>query len=244
MDGNNNMNTPPNNGANKRWNYDPVTGEPIFSNDVNLQETAAYPSNINRQGNPSNTDNTNILAAPTNQNTSNIQGSAPCPNSLSNQGAPISPINQNIQGAAPNPNNTNMQPPYPQAYQPTPEQIKQQQKIHDNSNNTALTLCIFSLCSWALGNVVLFGERVLTDIFGYYYTRYILPTSGFFLITGFVLAVIALIKYPKNTFAKILVAVYIIEVILLIILVIIAIVACVLVLRSCAMSCGDCLRIG
>ncbi len=172
MDGNNNMNTPPNNGANKSWNYDPVTGEPIFSNDVNLQ------------------------------------------------------------------------PPYPQAYQPTPEQIKQQQKIHDNSNNTALTLCIFSLCSWALGNVVLFGERILTDIFGYYYTRYILPTSGFFLIAGFVLAVIALIKYPKNTFAKVLVAVYIIEVILLIILVIIAIVACVLVLRSCAMSCGDCLRIG
>lgn len=85
-------------------------------------------------------------------------------------------------------------------------------------------LFIAALACWIIGNLLLFTEVAIV--------------AGFLLIPGFIIAIIAMEKYPGSKFAKLLTALFIIEII-------IVIVGILYVIHTC-MSClnGGCAEMG
>ena len=132
----------------------------------------------------------------------------------------------------------------PMTGQPTKEYLKKKQIYHDNTDSTAKKLCWASLISWITGNALLFGEDLFYAIFGEFYSKVVGPIAGLCLIAGLVLLIVALVNYPKNKFAKVLLIVYLLEIILVIIAFIMAVIACALLIESCFTGCYACYRIG
>ncbi|SDB67986.1 hypothetical protein [Butyrivibrio sp. INlla16] len=85
----------------------------------------------------------------------------------------------------------------------------------DDNNECGKDLCIAALACWIIGNLMLFTEVAIV--------------AGFLLIAGFVIALIAMEKYPDSKFAKILTILFVIEIIIVII--------CILYVIHTCMSC-------
>ncbi len=124
------------------------------------------------------------------------------------------------------------------------EMIKQQKKIQDNNSSECRYLCIASLACWLFSNFLFYFENMLHDLLGVVYDKILQPSTGLFLIAGYVFVVIALVKYPKNTFAKVLLVIYVIEIVFMVIVAVIAIIACATILSSCFGGYKGCFNIG
>lgn len=111
-------------------------------------------------------------------------------------------------------------------------------------NKEVTYLCFASLACWLLGNFLLFGDNLLSKAFGSFYTTVLMPSSGLFIIAAYVVDIIAAIRYPKNVFSKVLLAIYILEIVLIVIAIIATIVFCISIIPGCYESFQGCLNIG
>lgn len=105
-------------------------------------------------------------------------------------------------------------------------------------------LCLASLACWLLGNFLLLGDTLLSRIFGAFYTTVLMPSSGLFIIAAYVIDIIAVVRYPKNIFSKVLLAIYILEIVLIVIAIIATVVFCISIIPGCYESFQGCLSMG
>jgi hypothetical protein len=207
-----------NNTFNNTTGHDPVTGEPI--NDIPEGGPANGPVNFDPMAGAS----MNEIPVNGPMNFDPMTGE-PTPEYLERQRA----MQQGQAGAS--------QPgaPFPQG-QPGAPIDPSQQAAEDKKANT---LCYTSLASWIIGNLIAFWGGAYDSPFGEFISKYISPFSGLFLIAGMVLAIIAKVNYPKSKFAKALLIVYIVEIVLGILLLILAVVSCILIIDACFNDCGN-----
>ena len=180
------------NESNNNLKYDPITGQPIDDNPVEYNSAESYSAGPYSAGS---------YSAGTNPMGSNPSGVNP-------MGA--GPVMQN------NPANEPYIPLYPNIPTDRPltiEEInyinKQQQKIHDNNSPQAKKICFASLICWLISKANFMWLGGLSRGF-----EPVIAVLGFMDIIAYVLVIVALVKYPKNTWARVLGIIYLIEVII------------------------------
>ena len=80
-------------------------------------------------------------------------------------------------------------------------------EYEDNHDPKASILCICSIILLVLAHLSIF-------LFTWWLDLGIFPPIGLFFIAGFILAIIAKVKFPKNKTAKVLIIIYIIELVI------------------------------
>lgn len=108
--------------------------------------------------------------------------------------------------------------------------IKQNNVVQPKENDGATLLCILSLTFmyFAPGIIVAIGENHFPNIDS---------LGGLFPLVALVLMIVARVKYPNSTFAKVIMWIYIIQIIL-------AIIGFILLVAFCYIMCGDCQELG
>ncbi len=105
-------------------------------------------------------------------------------------------------------------------------------------------LCLLSLISWVIGNIMVFSKDILLNVVGDQCSEYITSLSGLFIIAGFVLAFIVNVRNSNDNIAKTLIKIYIAEIIIVIIVVAVIIIYNIYILASCLFNCGEIGNIG
>ncbi|WP_027206846.1 hypothetical protein [Butyrivibrio fibrisolvens] len=126
----------------------------------------------------------------------------------------------------------------------TKEAIKQQKKYNDNHSTTCRTLCMISLVCWALANLIFIVSDQFFDLLIDVMAIFTEVLPGLLLISGYVLAIIAIVRYPRSTFARVLVIIYITELILLFLMMLLLVIACSSAIGSCSREFISCLEMG
>lgn len=103
----------------------------------------------------------------------------------------------------------------------------------DKNDSTVETLCWASLICWLNGNLLFWKNSFFKDILGDFLQKIVDPLSGLFFIAGFILLIISLVNYPHSKFAKVLLIIYVLEIIIFIITFFLAFMACMLIIESC-----------
>lgn len=88
------------------------------------------------------------------------------------------------------------------------------------------TLCVISLLSWIAGNALVFVKD-----------KHIYPVVGFFLILAYVCVIVALARYSASKFAKILLGIYVTEIVIVFVAMIVQIIYGIYMIVSCIYSC-------
>lgn len=126
----------------------------------------------------------------------------------------------------------------------TKEAIKQQKKYNDNHSTICKTLCTISLVCWALANLIFIVSDQFFDLLIDVMAIFTEVLPGLLLISGYVLAIIAIVRYPRSTFARVLVIIYITELILLFLMMLLLVIACSNAIGSCSGEFISCLEMG
>ncbi|WP_248404652.1 hypothetical protein [Butyrivibrio fibrisolvens] len=124
------------------------------------------------------------------------------------------------------------------------EAIKQQKKYNDNHSATCKTLCTASLVCWALANLILIVSNQFFDLLIDVMAMFTEAVPGLLLISGYVLAIVAIVRYPRSTFARVLVIIYITELILFFLMMLLLVIACSSAIGSCSGGFISCLEMG
>ena len=111
-------------------------------------------------------------------------------------------------------------------------------------NKKAGSLCWIALICWLLGHIGLVLLDLLERELPIPYDGYVAPVVGMLFVVGFILAIIARVTFPDSKFAKVLVEIFIVEVIMIIALIIFFLISCSLALKSCESDCIGCLNMG
>ena len=132
----------------------------------------------------------------------------------------------------------------------TPEMQMQFQKQKEDDKKANM-LCIASILCTIFGYIAI---PMFTDLNSLYWRNSIAPSfienifgtladristvlaglGGVSHLAGFILMIIARVKYPRNTFAKVLMWIYIIGIILSVLLVVVLVASCFVLLKQCA----------
>lgn len=126
----------------------------------------------------------------------------------------------------------------------TKEAIKQQKKYNDNHSATCKILCTISLVCWALANMIFIVSDQFFDLLVDAMAIFTEALPGLLLISGYVFAIIAIVRYPRSTFARVLVIIYITELILLFLMMLLLVIACSSAIGSCSGEFISCLEMG
>ena len=117
-----------------------------------------------------------------------------------------------------------------------------QPPIPDDENPACKRLCNISL-GLLIAGLLSSGSNIFMNLWGN--AAYIIESIGGFLFhAGLVVMIIARVKYPKSTYAKTLMWVYIALYIITVVLIIIAIVACIWIFESCMGDLSACGNMG
>ena len=111
-------------------------------------------------------------------------------------------------------------------------------------NKKTGSLCWIALICWILGHIGIFLWDWLGRVIPVAYDRYVGPVLGMFFVVGFILAIIARVTFPDSKFAKVLVKIFIVEVIIIIALLLFIWISCELTMRSCESDCIGCINMG
>ncbi len=114
----------------------------------------------------------------------------------------------------------------------------------DKNDSTVETLCWASLICWLNGNLLFWTNSFFEDILGDFWQKIVDPLSGLFFIAGFILLIISLVNYPHSKFAKVLLIIYVLEIIFFIITIFLAFMACMLIIESCTNGISSCYTLG
>lgn len=87
-------------------------------------------------------------------------------------------------------------------------------------------LCAISLLFWIIGNALVFVKD-----------KHIYPVVGFFLILAYVCVIVALVRYSASKFAKILLGIYVTEIVIVFVAMIVQIIYGIYMIVSCIYSC-------
>ena len=117
-----------------------------------------------------------------------------------------------------------------------------EEPIPDDENPACKRLCNISL-GLLIAGLLSSGSNIFMDLWGN--AAYIIESIGGFLFhAGLGVMIIARVKYPKSSYAKILMWVYITLYIITIVMIIIAVVACIWLFESCVGDCSSCATMG
>lgn len=121
--------------------------------------------------------------------------------------------------------------------------LNAQKEYEDNNNPNARQYCIASLICLIVANITF---ALPHSIFGFLgdYSRYIYQVNCLIFIAGLILAIIAKVYYPKNKFAKVLIILYIVEIVVALVVMVIVVAACIFTFASCINDCSSCGNIG
>ena len=149
-------------------------------------------------------------------------------NNISNQylQQPVQqPMQQPVQGQY-------VQQPYQGQYMTPQMQMEMAQK--QEADKKAAGLCIASIICTVLGYASYGILSGISDFLGEYASGFIVSLGGLLQLAGFVFMIIARVKYPKNTFAKVLMWIYIIGIIVTVLIVVLVLASCYYILMQCA----------